>query len=75
MLYCSEGGREAAVFADELLSDQQVVVKPLSILLNKYDLKRKGISGCSILADGSITLITDINELLRHNGVRTADGS
>ena len=71
MLYCAEGDREAVIFADELTSDQQVVVKPLSILLNKYDLKRKGIAGCSILADGSITLITDINELLKYNGVKS----
>lgn len=71
MLYCSEGDREAVIFADELSSDQQVVVKPLSILLNKYDLKRKGLAGCSILADGSITLITDINALLKYNGVKS----
>lgn len=71
MMYCSEGDREAVIFADELTSDQQVVVKPLSILLNKYDLKKKGIAGCSILADGSITLITDINELLIYNGVKS----
>ena len=71
MLYCAEGGREAVIFADELSGDQQVVVKPLSILLNKYDLKRKGLAGCSILADGSITLITDINELLKYNGVKS----
>ena len=73
LLYCSEGGREAAVFVDELTSDQQVVVKPLSILLNKFELKSKGLSGCSILADGSITLITDINELFKYNGIRAAD--
>lgn len=73
LLYCSEGGREAAVYVDELTSDQQVVVKPLSILLNKFELKSKGLSGCSILADGSITLITDINELFRYNGIRAAN--
>lgn len=73
LLYCSENGREAAVFADSLTADQQVVVKPLSILLNKYDLKKKGLSGCSILADGSITLITDINELFVYNNVRQLD--
>lgn len=75
MLYCSEQDREAVVFADELTADQQVVVKPLSLLLNKYDLKSKGLSGYSILADGSITLITDINELFIHNGVRAAEQS
>ena len=52
-----------------------MVVKPLSILLNKYDLKSKGLSGCSILADGSITLITDINELFIHNGVRQLEAA
>ena len=75
LLYCSEDGREAAIFADALTADQQVVVKPLSILLNKYDLKSKGLSGCSILADGSITLITDINELFIHNGVRQLEAA
>lgn len=75
LLYCSEGGREAAVFVDVLSSDQQVVVKPLSILLNKFELKKKGLAGCSILADGSITLITDINALFTYNKIRAIENA
>ena len=70
MLRCREAGFDAVIFADELLADQQVVVKPLSPLLSKFDLKRRGISGCSILADGSITLIADVGEIFSANGVK-----
>lgn len=51
------------VFADELLGEYQVVVKPFPIFLNKYDLKNQGLSGCSVLGDGSISLILDVNSL------------
>ncbi len=70
MLRCKEAGFDAVLFADELNADQQVVVKPLSPLLSKFDLKRRGLSGCSILADGSITLIVDVGEIFNANGVR-----
>jgi len=48
------------LFADRLLGEQQVVVKPLPVLLNKFDIKNAGIAGCSILGDGSISLILDV---------------
>ncbi len=48
------------LFADRLLGEQQVVVKPLPVLLNKFDIKSAGIAGCSILGDGSISLILDV---------------
>ncbi|NLV86207.1 MAG: chemotaxis protein CheA, partial [Clostridiales bacterium] len=51
------------IFADELLGEYQVVVKPFPIFLNKYDLKNQGLSGCSVLGDGSISLILDVNSL------------
>ena len=51
------------IFADELLGEYQVVVKPFPIFLNKYDLKNHGLSGCSVLGDGSISLILDVNSL------------
>ena len=73
MLRCREAGFDAVLFADELLADQQVVVKPLSPLLSKFDLKRRGLSGCSILADGSITLIADVGEIFSANGVKRSD--
>lgn len=54
----------ACIFADELLGEQQVVVKPFPSFLNKYELKKLGLSGCTILGDGSISLILDANNLL-----------
>lgn len=73
MLCCREQDREAVLFGDELTADQQVVVKPFSPLLNKYSLKEKGLSGCSILADGSITLIADVNEIFRNSGISSSE--
>lgn len=51
------------LFADELIGEYQVVVKPFPVFLKKYDLKNQGISGCSVLGDGSISLILDVNTL------------
>ncbi|WP_199619933.1 chemotaxis protein CheA [Paenibacillus alkalitolerans] len=48
------------IFADELLGKQQVVVKSLPPVLKKIG----GISGCTLLGDGSISLILDISDLL-----------
>ena len=51
------------LFADELLGEYQVVVKPFPMFLKKYNLKNQGLSGCSVLGDGSISLIMDVNTL------------
>jgi len=51
------------LFADELLGEYQVVVKPFPVFLKKYNLKNQGLSGCSVLGDGSISLIMDVNTL------------
>jgi two-component system chemotaxis sensor kinase CheA len=47
------------VFADELLGEQQVVVKALP----KYVKKIKGIAGCTLLGNGDISLILDVGGL------------
>lgn len=54
-------GHIVCLFADELVGEQQVVVKALP----KYIKKVKGIAGCTILGDGGISLILDIGELIR----------
>ena len=54
----------ACIFADDLLGEYQVVVKPFPAFFNKYDLKKRGLSGCSVLGDGSVSLILDTNNLL-----------
>ncbi len=48
------------LFADALIEEQQVVVKALP----QYIKKVRGISGCTLLGDGSISLIVDISSLI-----------
>lgn len=57
-------GKKACVFADELIGEQQVVVKPFPRLLSNYNIKQNGMSGCSILGDGSITIILDVDNIM-----------
>ncbi|NMA64850.1 MAG: chemotaxis protein CheA [Clostridiaceae bacterium] len=59
----SQEGKTVCVFADRLLGQQQVVVKSLPEYIKRYK-KIRGISGCTLLGDGSISLILDIAGLL-----------
>jgi two-component system chemotaxis sensor kinase CheA len=54
-------GRKAALFVDELVGQQQVVVKNLEANYRKV----AGISGATILGDGGVALILDVAALLR----------
>jgi len=51
------------LFVDDLLGQQQVVVKPLPNYVNSFDVKSCGITGCSIMGDGSISIILDVANL------------
>ncbi|MBE3101780.1 MAG: chemotaxis protein CheA, partial [Firmicutes bacterium] len=51
------------IFADELLGQQQVVVKVLPNYI-KNTRKISGLSGCTLLGDGSISLILDVGGLV-----------
>lgn len=51
------------LFADELLGQQQVVVKTLPMYI-KNTKKVIGLAGCTLLGDGSISLILDIAGLI-----------
>ncbi|MCM1022934.1 MAG: chemotaxis protein CheA [Prevotella sp.] len=57
-------GKRACIFADELIGEQQVVLKPFPTLLGNYNVKQYGMSGCSILGDGSITIILDVSNII-----------
>ncbi len=50
------------LFADELLGQQQVVVKALPNYI-KNTKEIKGLAGCTLLGDGSISLILDVGGL------------
>jgi two-component system chemotaxis sensor kinase CheA len=58
----AEGGR-VALLVDELLGQQQVVVKNLEANYRKVD----DISGATILGDGRVALILDVGSLVRRS--------
>lgn len=62
LIMVEEDGKSCCIFADELLGQQQVVVKSLPDLIKRYN-KIKGLGGCTLLGDGSISLILDVGEL------------
>lgn len=64
LLLVDSGDYLACIFADELLGKHQVVVKPLPIYLSRYAAKSTGIAGCTILGNGNISLILDIQGIL-----------
>jgi two-component system, chemotaxis family, sensor kinase CheA len=63
----SEGG-QVGLFVDELIGQQQAVIKSLEANYRRVG----GISGATILADGSVALIVDIAGLVRMQGRRKA---
>lgn len=52
--------KTVCLFADELIGEQQVVVKPLPRYIKNIK-KINGLAGCTLLGDGSISLILDVN--------------
>jgi two-component system chemotaxis sensor kinase CheA len=61
-------GTQVGLFVDELVGQQQAVVKSLEANYRRVD----GISGATILADGSVALITDVAGLIRLQSRRKA---
>ncbi len=57
------GDVRVALHVDELLGNREIVVKSLGKQLSQV----KGLAGASILADGSVVLILDVNGLVRHS--------
>jgi two-component system chemotaxis sensor kinase CheA len=63
----AEGGR-AALLVDELVGQHQVVVKSLDANYRKV----AGLSGATIMGDGSVALILDIGALVATTRIRLA---
>lgn len=69
LIWVETSDKSYCLFADELRGEQQVVVKPLPTFLNNFNIKNSGISGCTILGDGNISIILDILNIysIAHN--------
>ena len=57
-------GKQICLFVDEIIGQQQTVIKPLSDYFGTI----KGLSGCSILSTGDISLILDIQQFVKEFG-------
>ncbi len=69
LVVVAEGdGRRVGLFVDDLLGQQQVVIKSLEANYGHID----GISGATILGDGSVALILDVPGLIRVASLRAA---
>ena len=64
LLLVETDNKKMCIFADKLIGEQQVVVKPFPKYLSRYNIKGEGLSGCTIMGDGSISLIIDTNTLI-----------
>lgn len=65
LVVIESGGQRAGVFVDDLLGQQQVVIKSLENNFMKID----GIAGATILGDGTVSLILDVMETVTsHKG-------
>ena len=56
VLMLENGDNTVCVFADELIGEQQIVVKNIP----KYIKKVQGLSGCTLLGNGDISLIINV---------------
>ena len=63
LLWLESGECSFCLFVDDLLGEQQVVVKQLPSYVNSYNIKQYGINGCTLLGDGSISIILDVANL------------
>lgn len=61
-------GRRVGLFVDDLLGQQQVVIKSLETNFRRVD----GVSGATILGDGAVALILDVPGLIRVASLRAA---
>jgi two-component system chemotaxis sensor kinase CheA len=61
MMVVKSADRKLALVVDEIVGYRQIVIKPLP----EYMGNLQGISGCSLLGNGDVSLIIDSNELTK----------
>jgi len=52
--------KKVCLFVDEIIGQQQAVVKPLSSYIGDI----QGLTGCMVMPDGKIGLIIDVDGLI-----------
>jgi two-component system chemotaxis sensor kinase CheA len=69
LMIVEDEGRKIGLFVDELLAQQQIVIKSLQNNFRRIE----GISGATILGDGTVALIVDIGGLIKLSQVKKRD--
>ncbi|NLJ41544.1 MAG: chemotaxis protein CheA, partial [Clostridiales bacterium] len=64
IIMVEQEGKTFCLFADELIGQQQVVVKAMPEYIKRSG-RTNGLIGCTVLGDGNISLILDIASLAR----------
>jgi len=67
-----DNDRRLGIVVDRLLERQEIVIKPLGQYLNTFEIR--GISGATIMGDGSVVLILDPHEVYRLATATTKQG-
>lgn len=60
LMVVEDNGQQAGIFVDDLLAQQQVVIKSMESNFRRVE----GISGATILGDGTVSMILDIPGIL-----------
>jgi two-component system chemotaxis sensor kinase CheA len=68
-----DNDRRLGIVVDRLLERQEIVIKPLGQYLNTFEIR--GISGATIMGDGSVVLILDPHEVYRLATATTKQGA
>ena len=63
LMWIESSDNSFCLLVDSLIGERQIVVKPLPSYLQQFRIKDYGITGCTILGDGNISVILDMNNL------------
>ncbi len=63
MVVVQKDDKKAAFFIDDILGNQQVVIKPLGETFGES----RGLAGCSVLGGGEVSLIVDTSGIIRNS--------
>ena len=68
LVVAEESGQAFAIFVDEIVGQQQAVIKGLPDYIGRAE----GFSGCTILGDGTVSLIIDVGTISQMRGTFAA---
>ena len=62
------GNKDMGIMVDNLLGEQEIVLKPLGTALGDI----AGMSGATILGNGTVAMVVDVAGLIEHTGINAA---